>query len=324
MLLKHGQTHTLLDTASALSLEQEEVLFCLLLTTAKSDLCSGDLRRRRGTALPGLGSPVGAKVRAVGLSARAQESTSIHHPRESTHRNEIFNAQGTFTLLMRTFPCQWKESAQLHSLQNGNLSWAQSPASFSPHESSDFYTSNREPNLRAILLCWGSKMEHKDGYFSAWSGEQGQVMCFLAFKARENSHCSWVLFQSSADIGDIWIQACVLFLFNAYCRFAHLSPVAYWLFTRRRGKVSKTLHCPDSLIRTSWREGERKILKYWCQYISKGLYMQHSQPESLSKSIKLFLRKIFLWYNTESSFCCKNGKKKGDKNPWAEQEEELK
>lgn len=41
--------------------------------------------------------------------------------------------------------------------------------------------------------------------------------------------------------------------------------------------------------------------------------MQHSQPESLSKSIEWFPRKIFLWYNTESSFCCKNGKKKGDK-----------
>lgn len=41
--------------------------------------------------------------------------------------------------------------------------------------------------------------------------------------------------------------------------------------------------------------------------------MQLSQPEPLGKSVEWFPRKIFLWYNTENSFCCKNGKKKGDK-----------
>lgn len=41
--------------------------------------------------------------------------------------------------------------------------------------------------------------------------------------------------------------------------------------------------------------------------------MQHSQCEALRKSIEWFPRKILLWYNTEGSFCRKNGKKKGGK-----------
>lgn len=221
-------------------------------------LCSGDLRRRRGTALPGSELLLGQRpgLLACQPELRRAHSSTIQENwlikmRPSTHRT-YSHCWG------EGFPASGRESVQLHLHIKMAICVEPKALFFSPHEPSDLYTSNREPNVRTFY-CVGEAKWNKDGYFSAWSGEQGQLMCFLAIKARENSHCSWVLLQSSPDIGDIWIQACVLFLFNAYCRFAHLSPVPYWLFTRRRGKISKTLHCPDSLIRTSGREGERKV-----------------------------------------------------------------
>lgn len=115
----------------------------------------------KGHCLAWLRAPVGAKARPVGLSARAQESTFIHHPRELTYQNETFNTQDIFTLLRRRFPCQWKGiSPVTFTYKNGNLCWAQSPV-FLVLMSHLIYTPVTENQMWEHFIVLGKQNETK-------------------------------------------------------------------------------------------------------------------------------------------------------------------
>jgi len=139
---------------TSLSLEQEGILLCYLLTTAQSDPVQ-NTRRRRGAYLLCLRVSCMGKGQDCRLASRG--SGECHHP--PIQKNRLTNMRPPKD---KVYSHWRRELLQLQQvLYKRSLNLAQSPASSSPCEPSDIYSSIRKLNVRVLILHWGSKMETK-------------------------------------------------------------------------------------------------------------------------------------------------------------------
>lgn len=159
------------------------------------------------------------------------------------------------------------------------------------------------------FYCIGEAKCHEDWYFSSWLVETANTS--VSWQSEQDQIIVVVGFWSSL------LQILLTFgcrrLISVQCLLHVCTPepcslLAVYKDKRENSQVLTLPRFPDQ----NW-EGRGNSLGILVSVHLKTLYMQHSQHEALRKSIEWFPGKILLWYNTENSFCCKNGKKKGDK-----------